>query len=247
MIQTIKFTDVVGVEKKYYPVPSSKLMPDWYKNLESYVGGKKEISYLTVDGKKRQDGSARTTATAKRCMPIFDAINSGYIIFTYTDLLISQRIFKNDELQPHYDWTNFNPISFHPKQQLPSHPDGSGHKFAYPKWNNVWSITTPPGYSCLFVSPLHRETPISILPGVVDTDTFSAPVNFPFVLRDPKMEGLIPAGTPIAQVIPFKRDEFKMEIGDIKEYEQQAIVSDKLRTVFFDSYKNQFRQHKEYR
>jgi hypothetical protein len=61
------------------------------------------------------------------------------------------------------------------------------------------------------------------------------------------MDGLIPAGTPIMQVIPFKRDEFQMEIGSKEEFEQQAKVINKLRSVFFDSYKREFRQPKEYR
>ncbi len=232
----ITFTDTIGVPEEYCPVPASKIIPDWYKNLESYVGGE-----------KRPDGNAGTTATAKRCMPIFDAISGGYLISTHVDLWVSQRPDESGKLQPYYEWANFGAISFHPKQQLPEHPDGEGHEQSYPKWNNAWSIKTPPGYSSLFISPLHRETPIIVLPGIVDTDTYNAPVNFPFVLRDPKMDSLIPAGTPIMQVIPIKRDEWQMEIGTQEDFAEQARVTNKLRTLFFDSYKRQYRQPKEYR
>jgi len=235
-MEIIKFTDTIGVPEEYRPVPASKIIPEWYKKLESYVGGE-----------KRPDGNAGTTATAKRCMPIFDAITGGYIISTHADLWVSQRPDENGSVAPYYEWANFGAISFHPKHQLPEHPDGAGHEFSYPKWNNAWAITTPPGYSSLFISPLHRETPIIVLSGVVDTDVYEAPVNFPFVLRNPKMDGLIPAGTPIMQVIPFKRDEFQMEIGSNQEFQKQAKVTNKLRSVFFDSYKRQFRQPKEYR
>ena len=235
-MQVIKFTDTIGISEEYYPVPASKIIPDWYKNLESYT-----------NKDKRPDGNANTTATAKRCMPIFDAITGGYIISTHTDLFVSQKIGENGNTHPYYQWANFGAISFHPKRQLPEHPDGYGHELEYPKWTNAWAITTPPGYSSLFISPLHRETPIIVLPGVVDTDTYNAPVNFPFVLRDPKMDGLIPAGTPIMQVIPFKRDEFQMEIGGAEEFRKQMAVTTKLRSVFFDSYKRQFRQNKSYK
>jgi hypothetical protein len=235
-MEIIKFTDTKGVPEEYRPIPASKMIPDWYKNLGSYIGGE-----------KRLDGRSQTLATAKRCMPIFDSISSGYLILTHVDLFISQREDENGKPQPFYEWAGFDAISFHPKQQLPEHPYGEGHEISYPKWNSPWSIITPPGYSALFVSPLHRETPIIALPAVVDTDTYNAPVNFPFVLRDPKMDGLIPAGTPIMQVIPFKRDEFQMEIGSNEEFQQQAKVTNKLRSVFFDSYKRQFRQPKEYR
>jgi hypothetical protein len=232
----IKFTDTIGIPKEYYPVPASKIIPNWYKDLESYSGGQ-----------KRPDGNAGTTATAKRCMPIFDAITGGYIISTHTDLWVSQKENDYGKLQPYYEWSYFGAIDFHPKGQLPNHPDGVGHEDSYPKWINAWAIKTPPGYSTLFLSPLHRETPIIVLPGIVDTDVYTAPVNFPFVLRDPKMDGLIPAGTPIMQVIPIKRDEWEMEIGTQEDVIEQEKITAKLRSRFFDSYKNQYRQKKEYK
>ena len=232
----ITFTDTIGVPEEYRPVPASKLIPDWYKNLESYIGGD-----------KRPDGNASTTATAKRCMPIFDAISGGYLILTHADLWVSQKPDEEGKLHPYYEWANFGAIAFHPKNQLPEHPHGAGHEISYPKWTNAWAIQTPPGYSSLFIPPLHRETPIIALSGVVDTDTYTAPVNFPFVLRDPKMDGLIPAGTPVMQVIPFKRDEWEMQIGSQEELIQQVKVTNKLRSVFFDSYKRQYRQVKEYK
>jgi hypothetical protein len=233
----IVFTDTLGIPEEYKPLPASLLLPDWYKNLESYMSGE-----------KKPNGEGTTTGTAKRCMPIFDAITSGYIIFTHSDLWISQRPDENTgKIVPYYEWAHFGAIQFHPKGQLPQHPDGRSQDVAYPKWMNAWSIKTPPGYSTLFVSPLHRETPIMCLPGVVDTDTYTAPVNFPFVLKDPKMEGLIPAGTPIVQVIPLKRDAWKIEFGSQEDLNAQEKIFTKLRTKFFDSYKTQYRQPKEYR
>ena len=111
----------------------------------------------------------------------------------------------------------------------------------------MWSIKTPKGYSCLFVQPFHRESIFTIMPGVVDTDLYTGPVNFPFVLNDPNFEGLIPRGTPIAQVIPFKRDDWYMEFGKEKEINEQSDTVKNLRTLFFDSYKTMFRQKKQYK
>jgi hypothetical protein len=232
----IKFTDTVGIPEEYTPMPASKFIPEWYKNLESYFSGE-----------KKPTGEGITSATAKKCMPIFDSITSGYIIRTHTDLWISQIENKNGTLEQHYQWANFGAITFHPKQQLPEHPDGKGHEVAYPKWNNVWSIETPKGYSTLFLSPLHGDTPIVILPGLVDTDKYTSPVNFPFVLRDPNMTGLIPAGTPIAQLIPIKREKWKMRFGSEKEIIKKNKTDNKIRALFFDSYKIFYRQPKEYK
>jgi len=85
------------------------------------------------------------------------------------------------------------------------------------------------------------------MPGIVDTDKYFAPVNFPFVINDPKFEGLIPKGTPIAQVIPFKRDGWKMKIGNKDNIKEMKNIVTKLRNFIFDSYKNQWRVAKDYK
>jgi hypothetical protein len=246
----IKFTDTLGVPDEYLPKPADRFVPDWYKDLESYIGDK-----------KIPNGEGGTTATAKRCMPIFDAISGGYILTTYVDVWVKQIpqipqgtvVDENTDTsvfptQPFYEWPSYSALGFHPVEQLPKHPQKGNHGLSYPKWINPWAIITPPGYSVLFVQPMHRDSIFTILPGIVDTDQYKAPVNFPFVLNQAdKFEGLIPVGTPMAQVIPFKRDSWNMELGSQEEFKEQLKVTNKLRTKFFDSYKTQYRQPKEYK
>ena len=77
----IVFTDTTGsIPQEFYPKPAFASVPDWYKGLESYIGGEKKPS-----------GDGNTTGTLKRCMPVFDVITSGYILYTYTDLFVSQK------------------------------------------------------------------------------------------------------------------------------------------------------------
>jgi len=231
----IKFTNMLEVSEEYAPKPASSFIPTWYKELESYI-----------DGKKAPDGNAGTTGTVKRCMPVFDAITTGYIIVSPADVYVSQKENEEGTMSPYYEWANHALIQFHPVAQAPNHPNRNGNP--YPKWINPWAITTPPGYSVLFTQPFHRESVFTILPGVVDTDTYTASVNFPFVLNEPNtFEGLIPAGTPIAQVIPFKRDSWEMSFGVEKDVIEHKNLTTKLRSKFFDSYKTQFRQTKEYK
>jgi hypothetical protein len=169
-------------------------------------------------------------------MPVFDVITSGYIIVSPADVFVSQR-----DNEPYFEWPNYNLITFHPAEQGANHP--KTNNMATPKWNNPWAIKTAPGYSSLFVQPFHRESVFELLPGMVDTDTYTANVNFPFALKNPKFEGLIPAGTPIAQIIPIKREVWKMELGETNSLQ----VVNKLSTKLFDSYKSLFWNKKEYK
>jgi hypothetical protein len=67
------------------------------------------------------------------------------------------------------------------------------------------------------------------------------------VINDPNFEGMIPKGTPIAQVIPFKREGWQMKIGSEKELKEQNTVTEKLKIKFFDKYKSMYWNSKEYK
>jgi hypothetical protein len=225
----ITFTNTTGFDEIVTPKPASKYIPEWYKKTESYIGGI-----------KKPDGNGIGFGTIKKCIPVFDAITAGYIIELPSDVWVSIK-----DGQQYFEWSSLDLISFHPVEQAPFHPEKKDH--AYPKFRNPWAIKTPKGYSTLFVQPFHRESLFTIMPGIVDTDNYFAPVNFPFVINNPKFEGLIPAGTPIAQVIPFKRESWKMIFGFQKDYMEQANITKKLQTNFFDRYKNMFWFKKEYK
>lgn len=228
-MKKIKFTNITNLEAVEKPEPASRLVPEWYKKTESYIGGVRIPS---------QD-QLITSATIKKCMPVFDAITAGYIIKSPADVWVT---IKNGVQRFH--WSNFDLISFHPVEQAPLHPEKK--PYAYAKWNNPWSIKTPKGYSTLFVQPFHRESIFTILPGIVDTDKYFASINFPFVINDPNFEGIIPVGTPIAQVIPFKRETWKIEFGNKKDIEDQNNITHKLQTKFYDRYKTFFWSRKQY-
>jgi hypothetical protein len=249
----------MGVPEEFAPKPATLFVPDWYKNMESYVGKEKKP---TSDG--------QTAGTIKRCMPVFDSITQGYIITTYTDIFVSQKLIEYGDKEhfektgetilldtktikkkklsptiPWYEWPSLGPINFHPIEQAPNHPYENGAP--YPKLMNPWGIKTPPGYSTMFMAPAHRENIFTIMPGVVDTDTYTVPVNFPMVLTNVKFEGLIPAGTPIAQIVPFQRESWAMELGKHEDVVEQSLAFTKIRTRFFDAYKTMHRQVKEYK
>lgn len=228
-MKNIFFTNISGLELDP-PLPASKMIPDWYKNMESYIGGKKVPSY-----------EGETLATVKKCIPVLDAVTAGYIITTPVDLYVTKR----DGL-PFYQWSTWEPVQFHPERQAPEHPQVL-HGVPYPKLMNPWAVRTPKGYSTLFTQPFHRDAPFKILDGVVDTDTYYNSVNFPFQLKDLNFEGYILKGTPMAQVIPFKRDVWKMEVGGEEELKETFKVRNRILHGFYDKYRNNYWTRKEFK
>jgi hypothetical protein len=228
MSKQITFTNGFGFDF-FPPKPAIKDVPEWYKNTPEYVGdqGKKFIDNLTPH-------------TIKKCMPVFDAMTAGYILYTQVDVQVT-----NEPGIKKFDWPSQDPIGYHPIEQAPLHP--AKNKTGYSKWMNPYIIKTPPGYSVLITQPFHRESIFTILPGVVDTDSYKAQIHFPFVFNDDNWEGIIPAGTPMAQVIPFKRESWKHKIGSDKDRKEQSLITSKLHTLLFNSYKRQFWSSKQYK
>jgi hypothetical protein len=225
----IAFTNSTDMPVLFPPEPASNNLPDWYKEADSYFGKVKKPS-----------NEGETTATIKKCMPIFDAMSAGYILFTGVDIYVHQ---NNGETN--YSWASQPALDFHHPAQALGHPQTYAMK-NIPRWENPWIITTPKGYSTLFTQPFHRESPIRTFEAVVDTDSYYHPVEIPFTLADPTWEGLIPAGTPIVQVIPFKRESYKMEVVELDKRKANEVRY-KITHQFFDRYKNHFWNKKEYR
>lgn len=230
----IIFTDVhnpSGVLSK--PKPASEYIPDWYKNAQGYLG-KDNKKIPTLDGAPH--------STVKRCMPLWDMMTAGYIIETPYDIYVRQ----TDE-GPFWQWGDMQAIAFQTMEQTQNHPSFRDINYAV-RLLHPWSIKTPKGWSALIMQPTHREpSPISILPGIVDTDDYSIPFNMFIKLNDPNFEGMIEAGTPFAQVIPFKRESWESELGTEKEQNKYLSDMRKFGTVFFDRYKKFWWNRKEYK
>jgi len=176
------------------PVPAKAHMPDWFKRLPAIDKGK----YGTGD----------TGLTVKRCMPFIDAMTTGFIL----PLAATVRLEIRDggaTVTAGWDFDR-TMVSNHGAHQVAGHPASPSPPC---KFHNYWTIRTPPGWSCLFVPVLNRPHPVfEPAAGVVDTDTYVAPVHFPFFVR--AADGLheLEKGTPVVQVIPFKRETTALEM-----------------------------------
>jgi hypothetical protein len=83
------------------------------------------------------------------------------------------------------------------------------------KMRGFWYMETPPGYSCLFLSPQllsGGDAPFYALPGMVETDRYKNLIMFPMIPLRPFPFSL-KEGTPLIHVLPFKRNDWTAEIG----------------------------------
>jgi hypothetical protein len=212
------------------PHPAINDLPDWYVNQPPYLNNQK-FPFL---------GQNTTNATVKKCVPVFDAVSLGYILCTPVDIWVTR---ENGII--FYNWKAYTAVQTQSIDQAPTHPASKNYGQDIPKIMNSWSIKTPKGYSCLFLSPMHRDNVFTILPGVVDTDSYNAPINFPFVLSDSSFEGLVPAGTPVVQIIPFKRENWVSKTTAETDgiFKQMATLD----TAFYNGYKRSFWKRKKFK
>ncbi|MBN9365301.1 MULTISPECIES: DUF6065 family protein [unclassified Devosia] len=170
------------------PVPGKEHLPDWFRKLPA------------VDRSKH--GTTDTGLTVKRCMPFIDAMTTGYVL----PLAATVRLEIRDGGRTVTAGWDFDKtmVSNHGPHQVAGHPASPTPPC---KFHNYWSIRTPRGWSCLFVPVLNRANPVfEPVAGVVDTDSYTAPVHFPFFATAPDGLYELEKGTPLVQVIPFRRD-----------------------------------------
>jgi hypothetical protein len=191
------------------PAPAKTHMPEWFKRLPA------------ID--KTKYGTGDTGLTVKRCMPFIDAMTTGFIL----PLAATVRLEIRDggaTVTAGWDFDR-TMVSNHGTHQVTGHPATPSPPC---KFHNYWTIRTPPGWSCLFLPALNRPDPIfEPAAGVVDTDTYVAPIHFPFFVH--AADGLyeLEKGTPIVQVIPFRRETTALEM--VARAETAADTAGRLR------------------
>ena len=224
----IKFCPIDKDMRKVWPhpKPANHFMPEEYKKLERY-----------------KDGNLHTP-TIKTCMPFLDAMGCGYIIPFDQDYII-------DPTEKEFSVTpankEKNDIGYHDKAQVPKEWHHKTGEYAG-KFINKWLITTPPGYSCLFTQPMNRfgEDRFLLINGVVDTDNYINTINFPFILLKRDKQVLIKKGDPMVQIIPFKRESWKMSSKFYFEKKHQSTIN-LLNSKFMDRYKKMFWYKKSFK
>jgi hypothetical protein len=196
----LEYESFASMPIKKIILSAKNFIPDWYRKIPQYE----------MPNQKR---------SAKLCVPFLDSFLTGYIVTLPYDIYV-----KIENEIPALYWPN--PIPNTPglrdkPADLSLVPAGH-HPFEFVwKTNVAWKV--PKGYSVLFTHPLNRhDLPFTTLSAVIDGGLVVSPTNnVPFYIKK-DFEGLIPQGTPIAQIIPFRQEKWKSknkkglnEIGQI--------------------------------
>ena len=193
------------------PVPAKAYLPDWFRRLHA-------VDESVVN-------ETNTGLTIKRCMPFLDAMTTGWMLTlpATVRLTVSQ---EGTHVDAGWEFDR-ELVSFHGAHQVKGNPMGPRPPC---KFINFWTIQTLPGWSCLFVNPLNRPNGIvDVVAGVVDTDTYRSPIHFPFFITGGDGLHRIEKGSPIVQVIPFRRDTTQIE-ADIRA-ETKAEADERTRIL----------------
>jgi hypothetical protein len=172
------------------PIHARAFLPKWYIDSTAFIGGKMLI------------GENGINKDLKLCIPFLDAMTAGYCVELSCDVYVER---DGNKIGFYWHEEPF-PITSRPEGIAANLPRPAGHIQQLHAWSIHWASMTPPGYSALFCHPLNRyDLPFITTSGIVDTDKYHPGGEIPFFLKE-DFTGVIPAGTPIVQIIPLKRD-----------------------------------------
>jgi dUTPase len=176
----------------------------------------------------------------KNCGPAMDWINSGYIIYNAWEYSLKEKV-KNfqrgvelETVNPRPDLRLINP-SVYANDCAPI----PGAPFSYFRIETDFRVITPPGYSCLVMQPYYDfNSKFTMLPGIIDTDKYDWVISGMGYTREKDLT--ISPGERLFQIIPFKREQWQMEI-------ERKITYSKIFHYIKGAYLNLFRSKKVYK
>ena len=208
------------------PKPARHYIPDWYYETPNRS---KEIRFQE---------SGQVERNVRACVPFLDALRTGWIQETWCDIYIST---ESGELRYNYSTTP-QPIRHREFTTDQVRVSDLSYEPVEMTWATPWIPRTPKGWSVLFTSPLNRhDLPFRVMTGIIDSDRFfHTPMGqVPFHIAR-GFSGLIPAGTPMYQMIPIRREKrWESRIVQTTEVETRLrhhSVTRKFRNAYKESF-----------
>ena len=190
MKDKIQFISTIhGMPDDLFPEPSRKNYPDWFKDMP-----------LLTEGMKKYNRGG----TVKRCPSFIEWFGQGYVLKMWADV-----VFYNSE--DHWGWeTPDQQFSWdkHPAEQFQNYLPHDRVNVVY-KAKSPFKVVTPKGWSCYELPLLFDyNNDWAVMAGINGTDTFFE-WNTTICLFGKKDKIFIPRGTPISQIVPFKRNSLQ--------------------------------------
>lgn len=210
------------------PQPAVKHVPEWYKSLTKFNKSNDDITLDPVNNL----GTDGAQVSTKMCMPFLDATTAGYMYVLEDDLHVDI-----DEAGKPILWWEGDVMLVDKRPIIDIVVPDNCHPIHY-GWRMNWYYETPPGHSVLITHPMNRyDLPFYVQSGIVESDIWGLPVFIAFFLKR-NFRGVIPKGTPIFQMIPFKRDNWEMEVVDTdEELEKHELMAENRRSMIYGYYK----------
>lgn len=228
-----------GTKNWMCPNPSIKEQPEYFRKIKNEPRHKSKFT-----------NNGEAIRNVKSCMPYKDALSSGYIQKTWCDIFIE----KNENEVRYYTSNNTNPIIGHRSGKEDYILENFyGYMPIEFYWVSQWEPSTPKGYSILITNPMNRfDLPFTTSSGIIDSDVFTlggyqfgSAGQIPFYIRS-DFHGLIPAGTPMYQYIPIRRDDW---VSEFRSYDDSRRPDTEkfIRRYFTGGYLKHFWKKKNYR
>lgn len=209
-------------ENPFNPVPAAKAIPQWFMDSDMYLKDPvtgEEVKNYWNGGK---------TLSFRACPALIDMYTSGYILKTPCDVM-----FINNENGVSVATPNGYEDFCGARGKMPQLQVPSGYLEEHFHWFPNWAPELPDGYSAIYMNPInHFELPFMTTAGIIENDKVNTPGLIPFFLKE-GFSGIIPAGTPYLQIIPFKREDWQMDFifhTNEKIFERYKESGDKFRT-----------------
>jgi hypothetical protein len=187
------------------PSAIKKFIPNWWKDASlffKYPNG----SFYEVS-KDEATGKVEKGLGFKSCPALMDIFNTGYVLTTPADIMFIQ----NDGM-PYVVVEDGYRDFCSEREEMPEFVTPSGYHSKHFHWWPNWGIELPKGYSLLVTNPINRfDLPFLTTSGIIDSDSYTSSGLMPFFLKE-GFSGLVPKGTPFAQLIPIKREDWESEL-----------------------------------
>jgi hypothetical protein len=219
------FTEVEGLIESSPIVPLISHVPDWFKSMKSNLD--------------------LTSSTIKRCPSFIDFFKKGYVVNMWCDLYLNVKNTKEGGIE--FQWKTPDiqfTFEMHSHEQFLEHtPTHIQEKIKFIlKTVCPWNVKTEKGYS-LYQMPMtySYNSFFEVLPGIVHSDIYHTINQQVCIMKEG--EYIIKKGTPLAVYVPFKREDFDLEMKMMdKKLKHSSMVE---KRCIKSKFKNRFNNYKK--